>query len=414
MAQPLYGLIGAKLGHSYSKIIHEKIADYTYTLLPLPTEAEARTFFEKREFAAVNVTIPYKQMVIPCCDEVDPRAKAIGAVNTVVNRGGKLYGYNTDYAGFAYLAKAHGVNFAGKTVLVLGTGGTHATVSAVCRDGGAKEILTASRTGKDGALTYEQAAARSDVQIVVNTTPCGMYPQTGQCLLDIAALPQLEAVLDVVYNPFATELVLRAKDRGLTAAGGFEMLVAQAVYAAEYFTGRALDRETLIPQISRELQKELQNVVLIGMPGCGKSTVGAVLAQKLGKTFVDADAEIERRTGKAIPDIFAQEGEAAFRRYEADVIADLTRQNRQVIACGGGVVKTPQNLHALRQNGPVLWVQRPIEKLATAGRPLSKGSEALRRMAHERLPLYRAAATGAVCNDGSLADTVTTALHLLK
>ena len=414
MAQPLYGLIGARLGHSYSKIIHEKIADYTYTLLPLPTEAEARAFFEKREFAAVNVTIPYKQMVIPCCDEVDPRAKAIGAVNTVVNRGGKLYGYNTDYAGFAYLAKAHGVDFAGKTVLVLGTGGTHATVSAVCRDGGAKEILTASRTGKDGALTYEQAAARSDVQIVVNTTPCGMYPQTGQCLLDIAALPQLQAVLDVVYNPFATELVLRAKDRGLVAAGGFEMLVAQAVYAAEYFTGRALDCETLIPKISRELQKELQNVVLIGMPGCGKSTVGAALAQKLGKTFVDADAEIERRTGKAIPDIFAQEGEEAFRRYEADVIADLTRQNRQVIACGGGVVKTPQNLHALRQNGPVLWVQRPIEKLATSGRPLSKGGEALRRMEHERLPLYRAAATGTVCNDGALTDTVTAALHLLK
>ena len=414
MAQPLYGLIGARLGHSYSKIIHEKIADYTYTLLPLPTEAEARAFFEKREFAAVNVTIPYKQMVIPCCDEVDPRAKAIGAVNTVVNRGGKLYGYNTDYAGFAYLAKAHGVDFAGKTVLVLGTGGTHATVSAVCRDGGAKEILTASRTGKDGALTYEQAAARSDVQIVVNTTPCGMYPQTGQCLLDIAALPQLQAVLDVVYNPFSTELVLRAKDKGLVAAGGFEMLVAQAVYAAEYFTGRALDCETLIPKISRELQKELQNVVLIGMPGCGKSTVGAALAQKLGKTFVDADAEIERRTGKAIPDIFAQEGEEAFRRYEADVIADLTRQNRQVIACGGGVVKTPQNLHALRQNGPVLWVQRPIEKLATAGRPLSKGGEALRRMEHERLPLYRAAATGTVCNDGALTDTVTAALHLLK
>ena len=414
MAQPLYGLIGARLGHSYSKIIHEKIADYTYTLLPLPTEAEARAFFEKREFAAVNVTIPYKQMVIPCCDEVDPRAKAIGAVNTVVNRGGKLYGYNTDYAGFAYLAKAHGVDFAGKTVLVLGTGGTHATVSAVCRDGGAKEILTASRTGKGGALTYEQAAARSDVQIVVNTTPCGMYPQTGQCLLDIAALPQLQAVLDVVYNPFSTELVLRAKDRGLVAAGGFEMLVAQAVYAAEYFTGRTLDCETLIPKISRELQKELQNVVLIGMPGCGKSTVGAVLAQKLGKTFVDADAEIERRTGKAIPDIFAQEGEEAFRRYEADVIADLTRQNRQVIACGGGVVKTPQNLHALRQNGPVLWVQRPIEKLATSGRPLSKGGEALRRMEHERLPLYRAAATGTVCNDGALTDTVTAALHLLK
>ena len=414
MAQTLYGLIGAKLGHSYSKIIHEKIADYTYTLLPLPTEAEARAFFAKREFAAVNVTIPYKQLVLPCCDEVDPRAKAIGAVNTVVNRGGRLYGYNTDYAGFGYLAKAHGVDFAGKTVLVLGTGGTHATVSAVCRDGGAKEILTASRTGRDGALTYAQAAARSDVQIVINTTPCGMYPQTGQCLLDVAALPRLEAVLDVVYNPFATELVLRAKDRGVTAVGGFEMLVAQAVYAAEHFTGKPLDSETLIPQISRELQKELQNVVLIGMPGCGKSTVGAALAKKLSKTFVDADEEIERRTGKAIPDIFAQEGEAAFRRYEADVIADLTRQNRLVIACGGGVVKMPENWHALRQNGPVLWVQRPLDKLATAGRPLSKGGAALREMEQERLPLYRAASTAALCNDGALVDTVAAALHLLK
>ena len=252
------------------------------------------------------------------------------------------------------------MDFAGKTVLVLGTGGTHATVSAVCRDGGAKEILTASRTGRNGALTYAQAAARSDVQVVINTTPCGMYPQTGQCLLDVAALPQLEAVLDVVYNPFATELVLRAKDRGLVAVGGFEMLVAQAVYAAEHFIGKPLDSETLIPQISRELQKELQNVVLIGMPGCGKSTVGAV------------------------------------------------------IACGGGVVKTPENRHALRQNGPVLWVQRPLDKLATAGRPLSKGGAALREMEQERLPLYRAASTAALCNDGALADTVAAALHLLK
>ena len=409
-----YGLIGAKLGHSYSKIIHEAVCGYSYELHPLPTEEEAHAFMQAKAFKAINVTIPYKKLVIPYCDEVEPRAAAIGAVNTVVNRDGKLYGYNTDYTGFAYLARCHGVKFAGAVVLVLGTGGTHATVSAVCRDGGAKEILTASRTGRNGALTYAQAVARSDVQIVINTTPCGMYPQTGQCLLDVAALPHLEAVLDVVYNPFATELVLRARDRGVTAVGGFEMLVAQAVYAAEHFIGKPLDSETLIPQISRELQKELQNVVLIGMPGCGKSTVGAALAKKLGKTFVDADAEIERRTGKAIPDIFAQEGEAAFRRYEADVIADLTRQNRQVIACGGGVVKTPENRHALRQNGPVLWVQRPLDKLATAGRPLSKGGAALREMEQERLPLYRAASTAALCNDGTLADTVAAALHLLK
>ena len=233
MQQPLYGLIGGKLGHSYSKIIHEKIADYTYELLPLPTEAEARTFMEKRAFAAINVTIPYKQFVIPYCDVVDPKAQAIGAVNTIVNRDGKLYGYNTDYAGFAYLAGAHGVDFAGKTVLILGTGGTHSTVMAVCRDGGAKEILTASRTGKSDALLYSEAMHRPDVQIIVNTTPCGMFPNVGQCLIDPKAFPALEAVLDVVYNPFRTELLLRAEDCGVTAAGGFEMLVAQAVFATD-------------------------------------------------------------------------------------------------------------------------------------------------------------------------------------
>ena len=333
MQQPLYGLIGGKLGHSYSKIIHEKIADYTYELLPLPTEAEARTFMEKRAFAAINVTIPYKQFVIPYCDVVDPKAQAIGAVNTIVNRDGKLYGYNTDYAGFAYLAGAHGVDFAGKTVLILGTGGTHSTVTAVCRDGGAKEILTASRTGKGDALLYSEAMHRPDVQIIVNTTPCGMFPNVGQCLIDPKAFPALEAVLDVVYNPFRTELLLRAEDCGVTAAGGFEMLVAQAVFAAEHFTGRQLDTAAIIPAVSRELRHQLANVSIIGMPGCGKSTVGAALAKRLDKKFVDLDAEIERRTGHNIPDIFAQEGEAAFRRYETDVLAEVAKGNSQVIAC---------------------------------------------------------------------------------
>ena len=291
MQQPLYGLIGGKLGHSYSKIIHEQIADYTYDLLPLPTEAEARVFMEKRAFTAINVTIPYKQLVIPYCDVVDPKAKAIGAVNTIVNRDGRLYGYNTDYAGFSYLAKAHGVDFADKTVLILGTGGTHSTVAAVCRD---------------GALLYSEAMHRRDVQIIINTTPCGMYPNVGQCLIDPKAFPRLEAVLDVVYNPFRTELLLRAEDCGVTAAGGFEMLVAQAVFAAEHFTGSTLDTDTLIPTISRRLRHQLANVSLIGMPGCGKSTVGAALAKRLDKRFVDLDAEIERRTGHNIPDIFAE------------------------------------------------------------------------------------------------------------
>lgn len=215
MEQTLYGLIGAKLGHSYSKIIHEQLAGYQYELIPLPTEAEAHAFMEKRAFTAINVTIPYKQLVIPYCDVIDPKAKEIGAVNTIVNRDGKLYGYNTDYTGFAYLARVHDVDFAGKTVLILGTGGTHSTVEAVCRDGGAQTILTASRTGKYGALTYNEAMRRQDVQIIVNTTPCGMYPNVGQCMLDPTAFPALEAVLDVVYNPFRTELLLRAAEHGI-------------------------------------------------------------------------------------------------------------------------------------------------------------------------------------------------------
>lgn len=414
MQQPQYGLIGGKLGHSYSKIIHEQIEDYTYELMPLPTEAEARAFMEKRMFAAINVTIPYKQLVIPYCDVVDPKAQAIGAVNTIVNRDGKLYGYNTDYAGFAYLAKAHGVDFAGKTVLILGTGGTHSTVTAVCRDGGAKEILTASRTGKDGALLYSEAMHRRDVQIVVNTTPCGMYPNVGQCLIDPKAFPRLEAVLDVIYNPFRTELLLRAEDCGVTAAGGFEMLVAQAVFAAEHFTGKTLDSAAIIPDVSRRLRHELANVSIIGMPGCGKSTVGAALAKRLGKKFVDLDAEIERRTGYTIPDIFAQEGEAAFRRYEADVLADIAKGNSQVIACGGGVIKNPANSRALRQNGPVLWVRRPLERLATGGRPLSKGGAALKQLEAERTPLYSAASTAVLENNGTLAEAVERAVELFK
>ena len=413
MTQTLYGLIGAKLGHSYSKIIHEKIADYTYTLLPLPTEAEARAFFAKREFAAVNVTIPYKQLALPCCDEVDPRAKAIGAVNTVVNRGGRLYGYNTDYAGFAYLAKAHGVDFAGKTVLVLGTGGTHATVSAVCRDGGAKEILTASRTGRDGALTYEQAAARSDVQIVVNTTPCGMYPQTGQCLLDVAALPRLETVLDVVYNPFATELVLRAKDRGLTAAGGFEMLVAQAVFAAEHFLSKPINHAE-IGRVHAMLKKDISNVSIVGMPSAGKRSIGLRLAKKLGKRFVDTDALVEQRAGKTIPEIMQEDGEKAFRKLENRVIADVSKENRQLICTGGGCLETVGTARLLHQNGPILFIDRPIEELTVGGNyPLSTSRERLAEMEKERRPQYVGAADETIRYDTSFMEAVIDAMDAI-
>ena len=408
-----YGLIGEKLGHSYSRQIHEQIGGYSYQLHELPTEADARAFLEARDFKGVNVTIPYKKLVIPYCDKVEPRAAAIGAVNTLVNRDGKLLGFNTDYDGFQYLARRHGVRFRGKTVLILGSGGTRNTVAAVARDGGAARIITVSRTGGDGAVTYAQAEASGEGQIIVNASPAGMYPNNGGCLIDLRRFPDLEAVLDVVYNPFRTELVLRAAERGVTAAGGFEMLVAQAVYAAQYFTGRTFDAGQAVPEVSRRLQRELANVSLIGMPGCGKSSIGAALSKRLGKAFVDLDEEIERRTGCNIPDIFAREGEEAFRRYEAETLAEVSKRTGQVIACGGGVIKTAANVHALRQNGTVLWVQRALDKLATGGRPLSRGGAALKQLQTERTPLYRAAADAVLDNSASLDRVVQEAVQLV-
>ena len=405
-----YGLIGSKLGHSYSKLIHEMLCGYRYDLCPLPTEEEARTFLTKRQFKAINVTIPYKRLVMEYCTYIDPRAKAIGAVNTVVNKNGLLYGYNTDYLGFAHLCDAHGVDFAGRTVLILGTGGTHNTTSAVARDKGAAKVLTVSRTpdAAKGQLSYEEAVS-SGAQIVINTTPAGMYPDNGGCLLELGGFDRLEAVFDVVYNPFRTELLLRAEERGAVAVCGFEMLVAQAVYAAEYFHDAPIDHAR-IGEIHKALKAKLCNISIVGMPSSGKTTIGKALAEKLGKTFVDLDEEIVRRAGKSIPDIFAQEGEAAFRRLETEAAAEAAKHTGQVISCGGGIVKTPGNARLLRQNGPVLWICRPLEALTVGGgRPLSSSREALEKMEAERLPLYRAAADGIVENSGSLNQAITAA-----
>ena len=412
-----YGLIGSKLGHSYSKIIHEMLCGYRYDLCPLPTEEEARTFLTRRAFKAINVTIPYKRLVMGFCSYIDPRAKAIGAVNTVVNRNGLLYGYNTDYLGFAYLADAHGVEFAGRTVLILGTGGTHNTTSAVAKDKGAARVLTVSRhpDPEKGELSYAEAV-HSGADIVINTTPAGMYPNVGGCHLDVAAMPGLEAVLDVVYNPDKTELILRAEEAGVpVAVGGLEMLVAQAVYAAEYFLDRKFDDAPAeIRAITAQLRKEQLNVALIGMPSCGKTTIGRALADRLGKRFVDLDEEIVRAAGCSIPDLFAAEGEDGFRAREAEQTARFAREGRQVLSCGGGVVKRPENLRALRQNGVVLFIDRPLDALTVGGgRPLSTSAEALKTMEAQRRPLYLAAADVVIPNETTVADAVTAALEAL-
>ena len=412
-----YGLIGGRLGHSYSKLIHEMLCGYRYDLCPLPTEEEARAFLTRRAFKAINVTIPYKRLVMGYCSYIDPRAKAIGAVNTVVNRNGLLYGYNTDYLGFAYLADAHGVEFAGRTVLILGTGGTHNTTSAVAKDKGAARVLTVSRhpDPEKGELSYAEAV-HSGADIVINTTPAGMYPNVGVCHLDVAAMPGLEAVLDVVYNPDKTELILRAEEAGVpVAVGGLEMLVAQAVYAAEYFLDRKFDDAPAeIRAITAQLRKEQLNVALIGMPSCGKTTIGRALADRLGKRFVDLDEEIVRAAGCSIPDLFAAEGEDGFRAREAEQTARFAREGRQVLSCGGGVVKRPENLRALRQNGVVLFIDRPLDALTVGGgRPLSTSAEALKTMEAQRRPLYLAAADAVIPNETTVADAVAAALEAL-
>ena len=403
-----YGLIGAKLGHSYSKIIHEAVCGYSYELHPLPTEEEAHAFMQAKAFKAINVTIPYKKLVIPYCDEVEPRAAAIGAVNTVVNRDGKLYGYNTDYTGFAYLARCHGVKFAGAVVLVLGTGGTHNTTSAVARDKGAARILTVSRKPDPakGELSYEEAV-HSGAQIVINTTPAGMYPNVGPCNLDIAAMPGLEAVLDVVYNPEKTEIILRAEEAGVpVAASGLEMLVAQAVYAAEYFLDRKFeDAPAEISRVTAAIRRDTLNVVLIGMPSSGKSTIGRMLAEKLGKRFIDLDDEVVKADGRTIPEIFAAEGEDSFRRKETEQIARFAKEGRQLLSCGGGVIKRPENIRLLHQNGVIFWLRRDLDKLERDGRPLSRAGN-LNAMYEMREKRYLRFADYIIDNNRALEDTV--------
>ena len=396
-----YGLIGSKLGHSYSKIIHEMLCGYRYDLCPLPTEEEARAFLTRRQFKAINVTIPYKRLVMEYCTYIDPRAKAIGAVNTVVNKNGLLYGYNTDHLGFAHLCDAHGVDFAGKTVLILGTGGTHNTTSAVARDKGAARVLTVSRTpdAAKGQLSYEEAVF-SGAQIVINTTPAGMYPNVGVCSLDVAKMPGLEAVLDVIYNPFRTALLQQAEARGLPAVNGMLMLVAQAKYAAEHFLGRPLP-DAEIDRIDRELRGKLSNLVLVGMPGSGKSSLGKACAKLLGKRFVDMDDVLVERIGGPISSILSPGNETPFRNLESAVAAELGKENGQVIATGGGAVLRAQNVRALRQNGVVVYIDRPLGQLAVGGaRPLSQSAEALAAMHAARAPLYAAACDARVENDG--------------
>ena len=365
-----YGCIGKKLTHSFSREIHGKLADYPYELIELQEE-EIASFFAKKDFAAINVTIPYKQTVIPYLDSVSPVAERIGAVNTIVNRDGKLQGYNTDYYGMKALIGRIGVELKGKKVLILGTGGTSRTARVLAGDLGAAQILTVSRTVRDNCITYEEAVSmHADARVIINTTPSGMYPDCGAKPIEVGDFPLLEGVVDVVYNPLRTNLVLDARERGIPAEGGLYMLVMQAVVAVERFLDTAIPKEKA-DRVFAEILAAKENIVLTGMPGSGKSTVGRLLDRE-GFSFVDTDTEIEKRCGCTIKELIREKGEKYFRDLETEVIREVSSTGCQVIATGGGAVLRPENVRSLRQNGRLFFLNAALSRLqATDSRPLS-------------------------------------------
>lgn len=396
-----YGLIGEKLGHSFSPAIHGKLAGYEYRLIELAPE-ELGSFLRSGQFGGLNVTIPYKKAVIPYCDELTPQARRIGSVNTILRRpDGTLLGHNTDYDGFAYLLRSAGAEVAGKKALVLGTGGASLTVHTVLKDLGVGESVAISRSGPDN---YTNLDRHADARIIVNTTPVGMYPNTGVSPIDLGCFPQLEGVLDVVYNPARTQILLDAENRGLVAMNGLWMLVAQAKESAEWFSGETIP-DSRIVQIHAALRAQMENIILVGMPGCGKTTIGRLLARETGKQFVDADEALEARVGRKITDIIPTDGEAAFRCLETETLAELGKQSGFVIATGGGCVTQERNYPLLHQNGTILWLTRALDKLPTEGRPLSQTGK-LQQMLATRQPMYRRFADAVIENDGTVEETL--------
>lgn len=395
------GLIGRKLNHSFSPKIHSLLGDYTYRLIPLEPE-EMGEFLKKGEFHGLNVTIPYKKTVMEYCAELTPAARRIGSVNTILRRpDGTLLGDNTDYNGFLYQLNATGAQVAGKKALVLGSGGASLTVRTVLAELGAREIVVISRTGENN---YHNLDRHADAQIIVNATPVGMYPKNGESLIDLSQFPHCEAVFDLIYNPAKTQLLLQAQRRGLIWANGLGMLVAQAKVASERFQGKELP-DSLVAQIIRRLERETHNILLIGMPGCGKTTIGQALAQKLGRPLADVDEKIVAEAGCSIPEIFAKEGEEGFRVREHRALAEIAKQSGLIISAGGGIVTRPENRDPMEENSVVVWLRRDIHKLPTDGRPVSQ-SVPLEELYRRRAPLYEAAAQVTVDNNGTVEQTV--------
>ena len=417
----MYGLIGKKLGHSYSKIIHEKLG-YSYDLIELKDEESVRSFLGERKYEGLNVTIPYKKVALDCCDEVSDLAKRIGAVNTLYfSRGPEgpdkniLKGDNTDYVGLAYAIKKAGITENWNSVLILGgTGGAGAMAKVLAEDFGAKDIYIASRNSssvrsnpvcynncKLHKVTYEHLP--KDVQIIINATPVGTYPNTYDSPVDLSMFTKLEGIIDLVYNPLRTELIMQAEEMGIPCTGGLPMLVYQAVAASQLFHGgnqsSILFPDDLTEKILGELDSEIENIVLIGMPGCGKSSIGKRLAKATGRKLIDTDIYIKEQTGKTSSELLIEKGEAAFRKIETECVKELAKEHSLIIATGGGVPMNPRNIHALKMNGKILFLDRAPEKLSTFNRPLSQNG-GVYKLYDERYDIYNSVCDIRIENNG--------------
>lgn len=401
-----YGLIGEKLGHSFSKQIHETLADYTYELIELQKN-EVETFIKQKDFAALNVTIPYKQTVIPYLDYIDDKAKEINAVNTIVNRNGKLYGYNTDYLGFKYMCNFHNINFNNKKVIVIGNGGAAQAIKAAVNEANPKSLIIVDIIKNNECISYEELDKHYDANIIINTSPVGMYPNTYKQAIDLINFDQCEAVIDVIYNPLRTQICVQAKNLNMINVNGLEMLIAQAKYAVEFFLDKTIE-DKCINDIYTKMLLDMKNIVLVGMPSCGKTTISSLLSKQLNKELIDIDEQIVKTTNSDIPTIFKLEGETSFRKYEHNCIQEVAKQTNKIISTGGGAILDKTNIDALKMNGIVIFIDRDLDKLISIdpNRPLLNNSDAITNLYINRIELYNNYSDIVIKNNGTLEECI--------